>query len=397
MKKVLVASSFVIILCGLITSAYFFYSISSAYTFNASEELEMDVTGQVGDFVGGIVGTLFALSGTFLIYLSFSEQNNQNKREAFEAAFFEMLRLHRNNVAEMRMSVQSTANIEIVENRKVFRMIYSEFVECYQEVKKFFRKTEDYIIPKYASQLEDIAKRINSSIDVKEMAIIDTAYSIVFFGLGNEGEQVLIHRFRNRYDGMHFRNLLTYMKLKPKRNDETRYKNFKYFRNLPVNEQRSKIREIYDFKRKAVNNNPSLTNHELTFLARNDYEKYYGGHQHRLGHYFRHLFQSYKYLHYHSNLNSQEKYFYGKTLRAQLSTYEQALLFINSISTLGMKWEFLAEYNTSKNMSVEQIDKMRTKNHLITRYNLIKNLPGESSFGFKYRTYYPKIKFESIE
>ncbi|KEQ31648.1 hypothetical protein N180_15530 [Pedobacter antarcticus 4BY] len=164
-----------------------------------------------------------------------------------------------------------------------------------------------------------------------------------------------------------------------------------------MTEQRAKIRELYDFKRKAVIKKPTLSANELNYLARNDYMKYYGGHQHRLGHYFRHLFQTYKYLHYHPNLNMKEKYFYGKTLRAQLSTYEQALLFINSISTVGMKWELLAEYKEKSGMNLERIFKLRRDNHLITRYNLIKNLPGESSFGFKYRTYYPSIKYESEE
>ncbi|KEQ28747.1 hypothetical protein N180_18790 [Pedobacter antarcticus 4BY] len=397
MNKFLIKCSFFVISLGAAISGYFFYALSGPFEVNGNGEWRMDVTGQVGDFIGGIVGTLFALSGTLLIYLSFREQTNQNKREAFEAAFFEMLRLHRENVQEMRLSKEVDGHIELAENRKVFRLIYAEFVECYREVKKFFRKTDDYILPKYKLELDGIARRINNKIDVKEMAMIDTAYCIVFFGMGNEGEQVLTHKFRNKYDGMHFRNLLAYIKLKPKQTDELRYKNFLYFKGLPVTQQRAKIRELYDFKRKAVIKNPTLSGAELNYLVRNDYMKYYGGHQHRLGHYFRHLFQTYKYLHYHPNLNAKEKYFYGKTLRAQLSTYEQALLFINSISTLGMKWELLAEYKEESGMNPDKIAKFRRKNHLITEYNLIKNLPGESSFGFRYSTYYPSIKYESGE
>lgn len=397
MNKFLIRCSFFVISLGAAISIYFFCALSGPYEINGKGDWKMDVTGQVGDFIGGIVGTLFALSGTLLIYLSFREQTNQNKRVAFEAAFFEMLRLHRENVEEMRLSKAVAGHIEQAENRKVFRLIYAEFVECYREVRKFFRKTNDYILPKYKLELEGIAKRINENIDVKEMAMIDTAYSIVFFGIDNEGEQVLTHKFRTKYDGMHFRTLLTYIKLKPKKNNELRYKNFLYFKSLPVTQQRAKIRELYDYKRKAVISEPTLSLDELKYLARNDYLKYYGGHQHRLGHYFRHLFQTYKYLHYHPNLNAKEKYFYAKTLRAQLSTYEQALFFINSISTMGMKWELLSEYKEESNMSPDQIAKLRRKNHLITEYNLIKNLPGESSFGFKYSTYYPFIKYESRE
>ena len=117
------------------------------------------------------------------------------------------------------------------------------------------------------------------------------------------------------------------------------------------------------------------------------YEKYYGGHQFRLGHYFRHLFQSYKYLNNHPDLLDKEKYEYGKMYRAQLSTYEQALLLVNSISSLGMKWELTPENaKTSKNST-----------RLITKYNLIKNLPGKHLSGIRYATYYPKVSYESDE
>jgi hypothetical protein len=397
MNKSLIIISFAIIIIGTAVSGRFFYVLSTKYEINGPGEWKMDATGQVGDFVGGIVGTLFALSGTLLIYLSFREQTNQNKREAFESAFFEMLRLHRENVSEMKLSKEISGFEVISENRKVFRLIYSEFVECYREVKKFFRKTDNYILPKYQLALQSIADRINKKIDIKEMAMIDTAYSIVFFGIGNEGEQVLNHRFRNKYDGMHFRQLLTFLKLKPQKNDELRLKNFLYFRNLPVTQLRSKIKELHDYNRKASIINPTLATAELKYLAENGFIKYYGGHQFRLGHYFRHLFQTYKYLHYHRNLKTKEKYFYGKTLRAQLSTYEQALLFINSISSLGMKWELLAEFKEKNTIKPSQVAKSRKINHLITEYNLIKNLPGESSFGFKYKTYYPNISYESEE
>lgn len=398
MNRFLIVISFIIIFLGSAISGCFFYLLSSSpYEINGIGEWRMDVTGQVGDFIGGIVGTLFGLSGTLLIYLSFRQQTNQNKREAFESAYFEMLRLHRENVNEMKISMELFGNKETSENREVFRLIYADFVECYREVKKFFRKTDNYILPKYQAELKNIASRINEKIDTKEMAIIDTAYSIIFFGLGNEGEQVLKHRFRNKYHSIHFRQLITYLKLKPEKNNEIRFKNFTYFRNLPVTQLRSKIKEIYDYERNAFMDNPSLSNDELKYFTNNDFTKYYGGHQFRLGHYFRHLFQTYKYLHYHNNLNAKEKYFYGKTLRAQLSTYEQALLFINSISSLGMKWELQAEFKNNKSLKSRKVAKLRKKNHLITQYNLIKNLPGESTFGFKYKTYYPTIKYESDE
>ena len=85
------------------------------------------------------------------------------------------------------------------------------------------------------------------------------------------------------------------------------------------------------------------------------------GLQFALGHYYRHLFQTVNYINNSSKiLNYKKKYFYIKTLRSQLSTYEQMLLYINSISRLGEVWE---------------LDQDDENKKLITKFNLIKNIP----------------------
>jgi hypothetical protein len=91
-------------------------------------------------------------------------------------------------------------------------------------------------------------------------------------------------------------------------------------------------------------------------------------------------------------LSRKEKYFYVKTLRAQMSTYEQVLLFINSLSFLGMVWDLMPSYQKwpIKALSLRS----RKNNQLISKYNLIKNLPGEHIYGIRYKTYYSKVKYE---
>src|SRR5690606_14384085 len=95
--------------------------------------------------------------------------------------------------------------------------------------------------------------------------------------------------------------------------------------------------------------------------------KYYGGHQYKLGHYFRHLFQTVKYIDEKTILNYDEKYDYMKTLRAQLSTIEQYIVFFNSLSFMGRAWEF-------DNIVDDTSNKHRDK-WLITKYNFLKNIP----------------------
>lgn len=115
-----------------------------------------------------------------------------------------------------------------------------------------------------------------------------------------------------------------------------------------------------------------------------DYEVF-DGHQSRLGHYYRHLFQVVTYINEQSSkiLSYKEKYQYIKTLRAQLSTQEQLLFFWNSISDLGLAWERDPE-----------IDSENEK--LITKYNLVKNIPEGYSKYIKVRDFYPLVNYEGL-
>ncbi|MFV8358241.1 putative phage abortive infection protein, partial [Flavobacterium sp. XS1P32] len=121
----------------------------------------------------------------------------------------------------------------------------------------------------------------------------------------------------------------------------------------------------------------------------NRYIKYYGGHQFRLGHYFRHLYQTVKFINNHDNIDYQTKYEYVKILRSQLSTYEQAILFTNSLSQMGKSWELQPKINS-------QLKKYKKYDfELITKYNLIKNLPGESIYGFPFKEFFRDIEYEN--
>jgi len=76
----------------------------------------------------------------------------------------------------------------------------------------------------------------------------------------------------------------------------------------------------------------------------------------RLGHYYRHLYQMIRYIDQQTipTLNDAKKYEYVKTVRAQLSTHEQALLLANSLTPMGYNW---------------------WEKGLITKYRLVQNVP----------------------
>ena len=64
------------------------------------------------------------------------------------------------------------------------------------------------------------------------------------------------------------------------------------------------------------------------------------GHQNFLGNYYRHLFQTVKYVTKQDDtlINLEYKIDYLRTLRAQLSDYEQIMLYYNAVSGFGINW-----------------------------------------------------------
>jgi hypothetical protein len=97
------------------------------------------------------------------------------------------------------------------------------------------------------------------------------------------------------------------------------------------------------------------------------------------GKYFRQLFQIVNYIDGKSELNYNEKQLYIKSLRVRLNIEEQYLLFLNSLVSNGLDWE-----------------KGKDNEQLITKYNLLKNIPKEYNQidGIDFKTVYPNIHYE---
>ncbi|HCQ8449549.1 TPA: putative phage abortive infection protein [Klebsiella pneumoniae] len=391
MNKFIKILSVAFVIIGLVVFVFFLCKSSiDGYSIFTSSKTDYTVTGQFGDFVGGVIGTIFALAGTFLIFLTFQEQAKVNKRTAFESVFFEMIRLHKENVTELRCSryVPSEKMTEKYENRQVMRIIFDDVVNCYREVSKFSNSKEpiDYINSNYLVQLNDIITKNKITASPIDLARIDIAYCMVFFGVGVEGETILRELLKKKYNPEYYFKLIYFIKMKPKKSNLERFSKWKYLRGLELEKLHQVIDELYKNKSHPEKTD-KISSLAAGFKMHASYEKYYGGHQFRLGHYFRHLYQSYKYLDNATFLEENKQYSYGKMLRAQLSTYEQALLFMNSISSIGMKWEYLPE----------PTDNQKNCSKLITKYNLIKNLSGNHIFGIHYKNYYPDVSYETDE
>lgn len=268
--------------------------------------LDLNIIGQYGSLSAGFIGSIFSLAGFLLLFETLIQQQKLFNKQQFENKFFELLKLHSENLIQIKKRLPIKGD-KYEEGRRVFIELRKEFGEILQ-----------------------IVVNLNSSLNsqLSEKDIINIAYLTLHYGVS----ETVFGTGQNHTSIL--KNRLNY---------------FSYDSNF--------CDMLLDKCRKCMD-------------AENKYVKF-NGNQSRLSHYFRHLFQTVKYVDNSKILTSEEKYFYVKTLRAQLSIHEQLILFYNSLSVLGKDW---------------------TKDpDLITKYKLIKNIPLEEGFTYNIN---PKMYFQ---
>jgi len=377
-----------------ITGIFLLRMSFEGYNFWDSE-IAFAETGQIGDFIGGVVGTVISAAGFYFLYLTFNEQRKSFEKERLESKFFDLIKLHRDNVVELsfdgtRLNEDNDSLFiekRVYNGKSVFKVIFNQFIICKNELNPFLTGKK-MLLPEYEKELLENPIIKEHNIDITMLAKIDVCYSIVFYGLGSEGLLILRNNFSKKYKEKFINDILRYLSLKPA-NDNDILKKWMVLSNRNTRGKRNQlVEDIYNWRKtKVITDNNEFT--DTIEEYHNRYTKYYGGHQFRLGHYYRHLFQVVKYVNKQENINYDTKYDYVKILRAQLSTYEQAVLFINSLSKMGYAWELNPEIN-------EKLKDFKTKDfELITKYNLIKNIPGENIYGINFKEFYPNIEYES--
>lgn len=278
-------------------------------------------TGPIGDTFGGMLGPLIALFAAFLTFLAFWVQfkaNVEQKRdlqiERFENKFYELLRFHKDNISEIKID----GHEGVVEKRKAFVSMYNEFRYSYWCCK------DKYDELSAAGALKN---------QYSEEELVRLAYIFFLGGVGDNSD--MVSKAINKMATHCFEEKLFYAVLN-------------YFKLI---------------KSKSIR--PAYIDHEgnpvilrLRYLP-------WGGHQSRLGHYYRHLFQTVKYVDKQDEdlIPESDKLEYLRMLRAQLSDYEQVLLYYNAISHFGEGW---------------------LQNNYFVKYKMIHNIPLPlASFGIK--------------
>lgn len=291
-----------LVLTHYIANNYFTQEIAR----NPSEiKNKLENPGLLGDSAG-VINALFSalvLGGAiYTLNLQRKEIDNNQKNntlDKFETKFYEMIRLHRQNVDEI-----------IVGNLKSRRAIE----QLFKNLSEIYKKIENAII-----QIE----AINPENDPKE-----------------------IERFNRIKNYLSDRNKrLSYI-------HELSYGYFFYgVENYYVTRDTTDVRFDLNVDITAI---LILEKTQLSlFTPRNSL----------LGHYYRHLYQTVQFVANEKTINEEEKSKYTKLIRAQLSDFEQVLLYYNSLSVMGAKW-----ITPIGEMSIEKMCP-------IARFRLIKNIP----------------------
>ncbi len=376
MRRLLKSIAAITVVMGLLVSGYFFYRLSHNYNVFGDGPILLNDTSHVGNFIGGVVGTMFSFAGFLILVLTLNDQNKSTQKERFESKFFDLLRLHRENVKELEEGNNSSG-------RKELRDIFMEVLKCKEDLITVFskRKIEQVYTQSYLQSFQQKLSQTNPDINLLELAKINTAYLITFYGVNADGRQTIKSLLEGKYKPQFIERILEFIAMKP-RLESDYFPKWEKVMKLSSKSSRVNAFELIRRLRNSEKLDNGLSRELIQVVEENmydsDYEKFYAGHQYKLGYYFRHLYQTFTFIDQQSLLNKEEKYFYAKILRAQLSSHEQALLFVNSLSMLGLAWDLCPVKET----------------RLITRYNLIKNLPGEAIFGIVYKDFYPNVQYE---
>jgi hypothetical protein len=280
-------------------------------------------TGVIGDTIGGIVGPLVGFIGVILTFLAFYIQ--------FQA-----------NQVQIKALEEQKKSAEQQEKQILLQQFESNFFELLKLQREnvseldYRNNTGRNVIIKIVNEFFEIMQALIDSNIIRdnrlgEQGLANISYTILFFGTDETVQHVLENRFFEKYSSIE-EPLKAF--IQTLRNRTNPYSLDKY---------------------------------------------YFNGHQSRLGHYFRHLRRTVTFVHRNSFLTTTQKKEYIRILRAQLSNHEQIILFFNSISDLGLKWELKNDNNEA----------------LITTYHLLRNIPLGSIYGFNPKRYYPNIKMEN--
>ena len=118
----------------LVVWLLFFFPSRGIVLTPSGKTPDMSLTGQIGDFVGGVLGTIFSFAATLFVVVTLQEQRMQNKRSHFVQSYYEMLHVHSEQVNQMIMHKQSQGEIK---GREVFPQLVRHYNTVYDAIEAY--------------------------------------------------------------------------------------------------------------------------------------------------------------------------------------------------------------------------------------------------------------------
>lgn len=271
---------------------------------------DFEQTGSIGDTIGGILGPFVAIGGAILTFFAFWVQYQANEQqkldlkiERFENKFYQLIQIHRDNVSEIIIRERI--------GRKGFISMFNELKFTYLAVTEYYK---NQWLPGNEEQLSD-------------EVLYNIAYLIFYHGKGKTASKIVTGILQNKHKEF-VKQLLAYLEGQANKMD---------------------IGMLVEIRDKDIQ-----FAHKLHFIP-------FRGHTSRLSHYYRHIDELLKFVdkNYPEELNYEARFNYISTLRAQLSVYEQLLIYYHSISIMGSEW----------------LKKDSNDESLLIKYSLIQTLP----------------------
>jgi hypothetical protein len=236
------------------------------------------------------------------------QQKHDLKIERFENKFYELIRLHRDNVNEIIIGQSTTG-------RRAFRAMFHELKYIYLCTIKYY--TSEF--GKHSTQ------------KLSQDQLYNIAYIIFFFGIGENSSRIVL--------------------------DLIGEKNKVFFIGLEDSFRTNQA----EWRTERNSDKPVCVDEGEVIFTLDIVYKPMNGHMSRLSHYIRHIFQIVRFVDESYPEDEYEaKYAYITTLRAQLSNYEQLLIYYNALSVMGEAWRELKEDQTE---------------FLLKKYCILKSLP----------------------
>lgn len=166
-----------LILSGLGAALILFFAFFKGPFNDYSFQINPTLASNFGGFIGGVVGPIFSLAGVFLLFETLIYQRTSFQKQQFENRYFELLKIHRENVSEMTHTPPDKT--ETAQGRRVFIEMRKQFGEIYGQVCRIMERSED---------------------SFTERDKVNISYLVLFFGVGETSTYVLEHYIYQNYN-----------------------------------------------------------------------------------------------------------------------------------------------------------------------------------------------------